>query len=216
MKIEIGETRSEKFAENWPGQYDIFSHFEFSCGVPSALFLITTLKENGRPNACLHAWSTFSGDGGGFFAVMPGLMQSTHTYRNILRDREFCVNFLSADYYDRCINTIKQNDDDADELSASGFSAEPAETVKPPRIREAFLSYECTLESAADLSGKGVNAMIIGRVKHAAVDPNRHSLSELCGPNAFLFNVHCPKNPLTGNGNQSALACLQAAKITEE
>lgn len=215
MKFEVGETRSEAFAEDWPGQYDVFSHLEFACGVPSVMFLITTLKENGKPNACLHAWSTFSGDGGGFFAVMPGLMQSTHTYRNILRDKEFCVNFLSPDYYDRCIETIKQNGDDVDELAAGGFTAEPAKTVKPPRIREAFLSYECTLESSSDLSGKGCNAMIIGRVRHAAVDEGR-GMAEICGENGFMFNVHSPKDPETGKGGQSAVAQLRAVKLIDD
>lgn len=215
MKIEIDEKRSENFMEDWPGQYDIFSHLEFACGVPSVMFLITTLKENGKPNACLHAWSTFSGDSGGFFAIMPGLMQSTHTYRNILRDKEFCVNFLSPEYYERCIKTIEQNDDDLDELFVGGFTAEAARTVKPPRIAEAFLSYECTLETASDLSGKGLNAMIIGRVRHAAVDQN-HSISEICGKDGFAFNVHSPKEPATGKGSQSAVAQLRAVKLINE
>lgn len=215
MKIELGETRPENFAEDWPEQYSIFSYFEQACGVPSALFAITTLKENGKPNVCLQAWSTFSGDGGGFFAVITGLLQRTHTYKNILRDKEFCVNFLSTEYYDSCVKTIRCNDDESDELTAGGFTAEAAKTVKPPRIAEAFLSYECTLESYADLSGKGINAMIIGRVRHAAVDKN-HNIPALCGDNGFMFNVHCPKDPETGKGNQSAIARLQALKIESE
>ncbi len=216
MKIELEETRSEIFTKCWPEQYSLFSHLEFACGVPSVLFLITTLKENGKPNACLHAWSTFSGDGGGFFAIMPGLMQGTHTYRNILRDKEFCVNFLSADYYDRCIKTIEQNSEDTDEFSVGGFTPEPAVTVKAPRIKEAFMSYECTLESTTDLSGKGINAMIIGRVRHAAVDSEHHKMTEICGKNGFMFNVHCPKDAQTGEGSQSALTQLQTVRLIDE
>lgn len=215
MKVELDETRSESFAEQWPGQYDIFSHLEYAAGVPSVMFLITTLKENCKPNVCLHAWSTFSGDSGGFFAILPGLMQSTHTYRNILRDREFCINFLSADYYDQCVETISQNGDDADELLVGGFTAEPSMSVKPPRIKEAFLCYECTLESTADLSQKGLNAMVIGRVRHAAVDPACHSIEGVCGKNGFMFNIHSPKDPETGDGSQSAVARLQTVKITD-
>lgn len=215
MKVELGETRPENFTEDWPGQYSIFSYFEQACGVPSVLFAITTLKENGKPNVCLQAWSTFSGDCGGFFAVITGLLQRTHTYKNILRDKEFCINFLSAEYYNSCVKTIQQNDENADEFAVGGFTAEAAKTVKPPRIAEAFLSYECTLESYADLSGKGINAMIIGRVRHAAVDKN-HNIPALCGDNGFMFNVHCPKDPETGKGNQSVIARLQALKIESE
>jgi len=50
MKIEIGEKRPENFVQYWEGQYDIFHHFEYACGIPSVLFAITTRKENGKSN----------------------------------------------------------------------------------------------------------------------------------------------------------------------
>lgn len=216
MKVEINETKPAHFTESWPGQYRIFSHYECVCGVPSVMFLITTLKENGAYNACLHAWSTFAGDRGGFFAVMAGLMQDAHTYRNILRDREFCVNFLSADYYDNCIRTIEQNGDETDEIAAGGFTAEPARLIRSPRIREAFLVYECTLESYTDLSGEGISSTIIGRVRHAAVTEERKDVDAMCGERSFMFNIHSPKDPRTGEGERSAVAKLEAVRYLNE
>lgn len=50
MKIEIEEKRPDNFKEYWHGQYYIFSHFEYVCGIPSVMFAITILKENGKPN----------------------------------------------------------------------------------------------------------------------------------------------------------------------
>lgn len=214
MKIEIGEERPAHFNEGWPGQYSIFSHLELVTGVPSALFLITTLKENGQPNVCLHAWSTFVGDGGGYFAIMPSLMQSTHTYKNILREREFCVNFMSSEHYDRCVATIGNNEEGADEAEANGFEIEPAVTVKAPRLKDAFATLECTLESTADLSGKGINALVIGRVHHAAVEESHSGIDTVC--DSFMYNVHCPKDPKTGIGSQSGLAVLKAIRKMDE
>ena len=49
MKVEIGSRRPEAFKEYWPGQYELFSHFEYACGIPHVLFVITTVKENGKP-----------------------------------------------------------------------------------------------------------------------------------------------------------------------
>lgn len=212
MKIEIGETKPAHYTEYWPGQYKCFSHFEYVSGVPHALFLITTLKANGKPNACFHSWSTFSGDRGGFFAVMPGLMQHTHTYQNIRREKEFCVNFLSFDYYASCGVTIRENGEDTDELAAAGLTAEPARLVKAPRIREAFLSFECTLESVTDLSGQGIAAMIIGRVRLAAMVDGHHALDAICGQPGFMFNIHSPKDPRSGEGEMSAVANLHIVK----
>lgn len=58
MKIEIGDKLPAHFKECWPGQYEVFSHFEYACSIiPHALFAITTLKENGKPNINFHAWS---------------------------------------------------------------------------------------------------------------------------------------------------------------
>lgn len=213
MKIEIENKKPEYFKESWPGQYDIFSHYEFTSGVPSVLFMITTLKENGKPNACLHAWSTFSGDKGGFYAVMTGLMQCTHTYKNILRDKEFCINFLDPGYYDNCIKTIEQNNEEEDELAIGGFTPESAKVVKPPRIKEAFLTYECTLESCTDLSNSGINSMVIGKVQHAAMDENFNNVEAICREKSFMFNIHCPKDSKTGEGSQSAIATLKPVKL---
>jgi flavin reductase (DIM6/NTAB) family NADH-FMN oxidoreductase RutF len=216
MKIEIGNSKPEYFRECWPGQYEIFSHFEFAGGVPSVLFIITTLKENGMPNACLHAWSAFSGDGGGFYAIMPGLLQHTHTYKNILRDKEFCINFLNADYYDNCLKTIEHNDEEADELFVGGFTAEPSKIVKPPRIHEAFLSYECTLESCTDLSNSGISSLIIGKVQHMAIDEGHSCISRISGKGGFMLNIHSPKDPKTGEGKQSAISSLNIEKLINE
>lgn len=213
MKIEICNRKPECFKESWPGQYDIFSHYEYTNGVPSVVFMITTLKENGKPNACLHAWSTFSGDKGGFYAILTGLMQSTHTYKNILRDKEFCINFLDPSYYDSCIKTIEQNNEDEDELSIGGFTPEASKIVKPPRIKEAFLTYECTFESCTDLSNSGINAMIIGKVQHAAIDEDFNNVDSICGDKSFMFNIHSPKDSRTGEGDRSAVASLKVVKL---
>lgn len=216
MKIEIGNQKPENLKEFWPGQYEYFSHFEFLSGVPHALFLITTLKENGKPNACFHSWSAFSGDGGGFYAVMPGLGMHTHTYKNIICEREFCINFISSKYYDSCIKTISENSDDTDELAAGGFTAEPSKTIKAPRIKEAFLSLECTLHSVNDLSGKGRTALVIGQVNHAAAGEGFHNIDKICSENGFMFNIHSPKDPITGEGQTTAVAILNQIRLITE
>lgn len=210
MKYEIGTQKPDNLKEYWPGQYDFFSHFEYVSGIPHALFLITTQKENGKTNACFHSWSSFSGDSGGFYAIMPGLMQHTHTYQNILREKEFCINFISADYYEACQHSIKNNDADIDELINSGFTPEQAKTVKTPRIKEAFLTFECTLEQVSDLSGKGISAMIVGKVMNAAIDEQHKDVESVCDD--FMFYIHAPKDLATGEGEKGAVAQLKVVR----
>jgi flavin reductase (DIM6/NTAB) family NADH-FMN oxidoreductase RutF len=208
MKIELTEQRPDYFKADWPAQYDMFSYLEFVCGVPSSLFMVTTTKENGKPNASFQAWSSFSGDGGGFFAVMQDIALNSHTYKNILRDQEFCINFLRPEYYDNCMKTIAENGQDTDEIAAGGFTSEPSKSIRAPRIKEAFLCMECKLHSYTDLSGAGIVSMVIGRVQHAAIEEGHSSIDNICSPNAFMFNVHSPKDPRTGVGDKSAVAIL--------
>ena len=81
MKLELGEQKPEYFKTYWPGQYELFSHFEYACGIPSVLFAITTLKPNGKPNVCFNGWSSFAGDGSGYHVIMPGLSRQGHTFK---------------------------------------------------------------------------------------------------------------------------------------
>lgn len=213
MKHEIGTEKPAQFKEEWPGQYEFFSHLEYTAGVPHALCLITTRKENGKSNACFHAWQCFAGDSAAYHAVVAGLSLSGHTYQNMLREKEFCINFLSAAQYDACSKTIEKNGEENDELLDAGLTPEEGKTVKAPRVKEAFLTLECAFESAQDLSGKGIIALVVGRVTHAAAEEGFHALDKICSPEGFMFNVHAPKHPLTGEGSLTAVSSLKAERL---
>ena len=154
MKIEIGKDFPQYFKPAYPEEFDLFSHFEVTAGIPTVLFAVTTWKENGKPNVCFHSWSCFHGDKTAFFAVMGNLYQHTHTYANIQREKCFCINFLPVSCYDNLVNTIHQNEWDDDEFAAGGFTVSNAKTIHAPAINEAFLTMECTLKEIQDLSGE--------------------------------------------------------------
>jgi flavin reductase (DIM6/NTAB) family NADH-FMN oxidoreductase RutF len=187
MKIEISDSRPSNSIEKWPGEFEVFSRYETVLGIPHSLFLITTVKENGKPNACFQSWSSFCGDSGGYFALTP-LLQKTHTYQNILRTKEFCINFLSVRYFDACYETVFNNAEDTDEIAVGGFTSEPGHWINVPRIREAFLSLECIFDSQKDLSGKGISALVIGKVVWAAIEDDYVNGSEKkYGPDGFMY-----------------------------
>ena len=55
MKIEIGKDFPQYFKPSYPEEFELFSHFEVTGGIPTVLFAITTWKENGKPNVCFHS-----------------------------------------------------------------------------------------------------------------------------------------------------------------
>lgn len=212
MKIEVGLERPERFRPAYPEEFELFSHFEVTAGIPTVLFAITTWKENGKPNVCFHAWSCFHGDRTAFFAVMGGLYQHTHTYANIQRDRCFCINFLPLSAYDRLVETIRCNDLETDEFAAGGFTLARAKTVRAPVIEEAFLQVECTLEEAKDLSGAGITAMVVGWVRHMSVEAAYAQGYARYGREGFMLLAPAPQDLVTGAPNASAIATVRIEK----
>lgn len=213
MKIEIGRELPKYFKSLYPEEFDLFSHFEMTAGIPTPLFAITTWKENGRPNVCFHAWSCFHGDKTAFFAVMGNLYQHTHTYANVRREQCFCINFLPISYYDRLVATINQNGEEDDEFQVGGFTVEEAKTIHAPAVREAFLTMECTLEQMQDLSGAGITSMIVGRVQHASVEESyARGYAKRYGAEGFMMLVPGPQDLVTGEPGQSAIATVDIKK----
>ena len=213
MKIEIGKDFLQYFKPSYPEEFELFSHFETTAGIPTALFAIATWKENGKPNVCFHSWSCFHGDKTAFFAVMGNLYQHTHTYANIQRENCFCINFLPISCYNQLIDTINHNDLDTDEFTAGNFTLSNAKTVHAPVIQEAFINMECTLKEIQDLSGAGITAMVIGQVQHISVDEKyAQGYKQRYGKDGFMMLIPAPQDLVTGEPNQSAIATVNIEK----
>jgi flavin reductase (DIM6/NTAB) family NADH-FMN oxidoreductase RutF len=208
MKIEINNTKPDNFIDRWPGEFSIFSHFEMALGIPHTLFLITTFKDNGMPNACFQSWSSFYGDRGGYYVLTP-LVQDTHTYHNILKRGEFCINFISAKYFDACYQTIFNNCDETDEIAIGGFTSEPSCCISVPRIKEAFLSLECQLKNNIDLSGKGIQCLVIGQVLLAAIEEDYvNGSSKKYGQDGFMYYANELYDFSSGDQGERKVATL--------
>lgn len=213
MKIEIGKDLPRYFRPAYPEEFELFSHFEVTAGIPTVLFAVTTWKKNGKPNVCFHAWSCFHGDRTAFFAVLGNLYQNTHTYANIRREKCFCLNFLPLDCYDRLVETIRRNEEDTDEFAAGDFTLIPGKTVHAPAIEDAFLTLECTLKDVQDLSGAGLTAMVVGQVQHATVDrAYARGYRQRYGKEGFMLLVPAPQDLVTGRPGRSAVATVHIEK----
>lgn len=199
MSFEHGITRPESMKEDWEGQFSIFSWMHFVCAVPHLVYLVTTLKEDGSSNAALEGWSSFTGEGDHYYVMLSGLFRDSHTYQNIQRDREFCVNFMADSYADNLIQTIRKNHEGGDEIIASGLTPEPARSIKPARVKESFLKLECELEWERELFPGSRSVTVCGRIKHLAADEDfaaadmRKRLQDY-----YFIHMMAMKNPYNG------------------
>jgi len=209
MKIEIGAQLPAHFQPDWPGQYELFSHFEFACGIPQLLFAVTTYKPNGLPNVCPQSWSSFVSGKDGYYAILGGLLPGSHTYENILRERCFCVNFLSPALCGAMMRSIEHNGDEADEFAACGFTPEPCAAIRAPKIAEGFLTLECEFRQLLTPQD-GALSLIVGRTLRAYVEEEyAHGVDAKYGADGFSLNVHTPIDLFSGRCDRCATATLR-------
>ena len=179
-----------------------FSWMDFVTAIPAPLFVATTYKDSGKSNACLQSWACFTGNPDGFFAILSAVNKSGHFYKTLKETNACVLNFPSAEVYDRCVATIRNNQWDADEIAASGLTAEPAAAVNAPRIRECFLALECEYTWEKDITEGSTHTLLCLQVKNVCMDEAwlDEAAQGRYGETGYLYNVHYPVNPETYAG----------------
>ncbi|MBQ8139005.1 MAG: flavin reductase family protein [Lachnospiraceae bacterium] len=172
-----------------------FSWKEFVVTVPSPLFLVTTYKANGQPNACMQSWATFTSadHGNGFYAILASVNKNGHLYASISETKEAVINFMSAEYHAACMSTIKNNQYEEDEITASGLTIEKASWVNAPMVQECFMNLECKLKWEKEIVPGDDHAMLCLEVIGLHIDENH--LPDRTGENGILYNIHYQVNP---------------------
>ena len=199
MKHEIQVGTPENLEEIWPGSYNLFSWLDYAVNIPHPMFVITTWKANGEPNACLHAWGFLIGDRDNYTSIL-GVLDYYHTYENILREREWCLNFPSLDDYEKCFQTIHVNEADNDEITEAGLTVELAQIIQAPRITECPVNIECQLEWHRPLYEDSKWHLMAGRIVHVAMDENvlTHDPTERMRNLRLMYNIRGTLNPISG------------------
>ena len=207
MKYELN-SQPECFKETWPGQLKTFSWMDYVTAIPQTVSVITTWKEERIPNACLQAWSTYTGDGSGYHVIF-SIMNHYHTYKNILKDKEFVVNFPRIVLFPKCFKTIANNSEEIDEITSSGLTIESSKVVNAPRIKECFLNLECRYEWHKPLHKGSLWSVFAGEVMHVAIEKNSSS----SGPDGFTFYIPPSKNLETGKQKDSEIGKIESVPI---
>ena len=172
-----------------------FSWKEFVATVPSPMFLVTTYKSNGQPNACMQSWSTFTSanHGNGFYAILASVSKNGHLYQSLQETKEAVINFMSADSHAACMATIRNNTFEADEITASGLTVEKADWVNAPMVKECFMNLECRYVWEKEIIPGDDHVMICLEVLGLHIDEDH--LKDRTGEQGLLYNIHYQMNP---------------------
>ena len=174
-----------------------FSWMDFVTAIPSPVFVVTTYKSNGKPNACLQSWACFNGGPDGFYAVLSSVNKSGHLYQSIKEKQEAVINFPSAEWYGKCLDTIKHNGFDDDEIAASDLTAGRASFVNAPLIKECFLNLECRYLWEKEIVAGSTHVLMCLEVVNICADEKHldENVQGRYGDTGYLYNIHYPINP---------------------
>jgi flavin reductase (DIM6/NTAB) family NADH-FMN oxidoreductase RutF len=145
--------------------------------IPRPIAWVSTVDAQGRPNlapfsffAVCSPWPPALGFSCGPRGDDHGRLdaQPKDTLLNIRAVREFVVNIVPQDLLAPMVATADDLASGVSEFAHANVSASASVDVRPPRVAEAPVSFECRLLGEQPL---GVNTWIIGEVVRVHIDP---------------------------------------------
>jgi flavin reductase (DIM6/NTAB) family NADH-FMN oxidoreductase RutF len=129
---------------------------------------VTSLGANGVVNAAPFSMFNMIGEDPPILMISINRLhdgQLKDTSANILHNGEFVVHMSDEPMAEKMHACGKNFPSDVSELAAVGLTSTPSHTVKPPRILEAPIAFECVLHEKLETPSRYV---FIGRIKWLA------------------------------------------------
>lgn len=136
--------------------------------IPRPIGWISTVNEEGAPN--LAPFSFFNAVGEDPPHVMFSTVRSGNTNKdtlnNVLATKQFVVNMATEELMEAMNATSVNLPPGGDEFAYAGLTAVPSVKVKPPRVAESPIHFECELVHHYSLEGHkdGGATIMIGRI----------------------------------------------------
>ena len=130
--------------------------------------MVTSLGANGIVNAAPFSMFNMIGEDPPILMISINRLQDGQlkdTSANILHNGEFVVHMSDEPMAEKMHACGKNFPSDVSELAAVGLTSTPSHTVKPPRILEAPIAFECVLHEKLETPSRYV---FIGRIKWLA------------------------------------------------
>lgn len=151
---------------------------------PRPIAFASTVDKNGVPN--LSPFSFFNAFGANppiliFSPARRGRDNTTkHTYENIKEVPQVVINVVNHDIVEQMSLSSADFAKGVNEFDKAGFTAIPSETIKPPRVMESPVQFECTVIQVIETGSEGGAGNLV-----------------ICNIN----RIHINKKVLNANGN---------------
>lgn len=165
----------------WRERYHLMS----SVVVPRPIALVSTVSSNGVFNCAPYSlFNIIAYHPVPIVYIAPGRREGIHkkdTLVNIEQTREFVVNMVTEEIAEKMSITSGYYPPEVSEFQVAGLTPVPSDLVKPPRVGESPVNFECRLLEIKQIGKPVVAEMVMGEVlrlhirddwyKNGAVDP---------------------------------------------
>ncbi|MEQ9309075.1 MAG: flavin reductase family protein [Balneolaceae bacterium] len=96
-----------------------------------------------------------------------------HTYENVLEVPEVCINIVNYGMVEQMSLASTEYEKGVNEFLKAGFTEIASDTIKPPRVAESPVSFECTVDDVIELGNEGgAGNLVLSRVQRIHVNVN--------------------------------------------
>jgi len=93
-----------------------------------------------------------------------------HTLKNVRETGEFCFNVVTHPVWKEMVDSANAFPEGDSEFSETGLTPIPSVKVRPPRVKEVPIHFECKLHQVIEF-GPHRHPLVIGEVVYIHVDP---------------------------------------------
>jgi flavin reductase (DIM6/NTAB) family NADH-FMN oxidoreductase RutF len=141
---------------------------------PRPIAWVSTTSASGRLNLAPFSFFNVVCVDPPLLAFAPGLRrpkeevihgEAKDTLRNIRETKEFVVNIVTYELREAMNLTSGEYDASVDEFELAKLTPQPSKVVRPPRVAESPVSFECTLHQILDFSTVPTSgSLVIGQI----------------------------------------------------
>lgn len=160
-----------------PASYDNQQLFKLLLGgvAPRPIALASTIDKNGNPN--LSPFSFYNS-----FGVNPTTLifspsrrgrdnTTKHTLDNVKEVPEVVIHAVTYDMVQQVSLSSTEYPKGVNEFVKSGFTQLPSVKIRPPRVKESPLQFECKVREVIEISGKpGSGNLVVCEIIHIHID----------------------------------------------
>ncbi len=136
--------------------------------IPRPIGWISSVSENGINNLAPFSYFNAVGDDPPhvMFATGRGKDSNKDTLNNVLATKQFVVNMVTEELTEQMNSTAQAVHSDIDEFELAGVTPIPSQKIRPMRVKESPINFECELVHHYFLEGhkNGGACVIIGRI----------------------------------------------------